>query len=114
MKSGIHPDYHPVVFQDATTGAMFLTRSTITSSRTIEWQTHAGCTPTRLSSLKSPRIHTRFGPERAVSSTAPDKWRNSTAATRAGNHPHSNAMPTPEMSDEASADKWCPARPSVM
>jgi ribosomal protein L31 len=24
MKSGIHPDYHPVVFQDATTGAMFL------------------------------------------------------------------------------------------
>jgi large subunit ribosomal protein L31 len=26
MKPGIHPDYHPVVFQDATTGAMFLTR----------------------------------------------------------------------------------------
>jgi large subunit ribosomal protein L31 len=39
MKPGIHPDYHPVVFQDATTGAMFLTRSTLTSSRTIEWQT---------------------------------------------------------------------------
>ena len=42
MKSGIHPDYHPVVFQDATTGAMFLTRSTITSSRIIEWQTPDG------------------------------------------------------------------------
>ncbi len=38
MKPGIHPDYHPVVFQDATTGATFLTRSTITSSRTIEWR----------------------------------------------------------------------------
>jgi large subunit ribosomal protein L31 len=38
MKHGIHPDYHPVVFQDATTGEAFLTRSTITSSRTIEWQ----------------------------------------------------------------------------
>jgi len=38
MKPGIHPDYHPVVFQDATTGEAFLTRSTITSSRTIEWQ----------------------------------------------------------------------------
>jgi large subunit ribosomal protein L31 len=38
MKSGIHPDYHPVVFQDATTGEAFLTRSTITSSRTIEWR----------------------------------------------------------------------------
>src|ERR1700757_370665 len=42
MKPGIHPDYHPVVFQDAATGAMFLTRSTITSSRTIEWQTPHG------------------------------------------------------------------------
>jgi large subunit ribosomal protein L31 len=42
MKPGIHPDYHPAVFQDATTGALFLTRSTITSSRTIEWQTTTG------------------------------------------------------------------------
>ncbi|MEO3758390.1 type B 50S ribosomal protein L31 [Mycobacterium sp. B14F4] len=38
MKPGIHPDYHPVVFKDATTGAAFLTRSTITSDRTIEWE----------------------------------------------------------------------------
>ena len=36
MKPDIHPDYHPVVFQDATTGALFLTRSAITSSGTIE------------------------------------------------------------------------------
>jgi len=42
MKSDIHPDYHPVVFQDATTGARFLTRSTITSNRTIDWETPAG------------------------------------------------------------------------
>ena len=42
MKDGIHPDYHPVVFQDANTGATFLTRSTITSSRTIEWETPDG------------------------------------------------------------------------
>lgn len=38
MKSGIHPDYHPVVFQDATTGDAFLTRSTIVTDRTIEWE----------------------------------------------------------------------------
>ncbi|MDX8143422.1 type B 50S ribosomal protein L31 [Lentzea sp. NBC_00516] len=38
MKQGIHPDYHPVVFQDASTGKTFLTRSTATSSRTIEWE----------------------------------------------------------------------------
>jgi len=37
MKPGIHPDYHPVVFQDATTGDAFLTRSTIASERTIDW-----------------------------------------------------------------------------
>jgi large subunit ribosomal protein L31 len=37
MKSGIHPDYHPVVFKDASTGDAFLTRSTIKSDRTIEW-----------------------------------------------------------------------------
>lgn len=37
MKHGIHPDYHPVVFQDAGTGTKFLTRSTITSTREVEW-----------------------------------------------------------------------------
>ncbi len=38
MKKDIHPDYHPVVFQDAGTGQKFLTRSTATSSRTVEWE----------------------------------------------------------------------------
>ncbi|TWH09575.1 large subunit ribosomal protein L31 [Rhodococcus rhodochrous J45] len=37
MKPGIHPDYHLVVFQDATTGTTFLTRSTARSDRTIDW-----------------------------------------------------------------------------
>lgn len=42
MKAGIHPDYHPVVFQDANTGTKFLTRSTVTSDKTIEWETPEG------------------------------------------------------------------------
>lgn len=42
MKPGIHPAYHRVVFQDANTGTAFLTRSTITSSKTIEWETPDG------------------------------------------------------------------------
>jgi large subunit ribosomal protein L31 len=42
VKPGVHPDYHPVVFQDATTGALFLTRTTLTRSRTVEWQTPRG------------------------------------------------------------------------
>ncbi|OZF38984.1 type B 50S ribosomal protein L31 [Rhodococcus sp. 14-2483-1-2] len=37
MKPGIHPDYHPVVFQDSSTGNKFLTRSTVTSARETEW-----------------------------------------------------------------------------
>ncbi len=42
MKPDIHPAYHPVVFQDANTGKAFLTRSTATSTRTVEWETPDG------------------------------------------------------------------------
>ncbi len=40
MKQGIHPpDYHPpVVFRDASAGYAFLTRSTATSTTTVEWE----------------------------------------------------------------------------
>lgn len=38
MRPGIHPDYHPVVFRDRAGDFAFLTRSTVTSERTIEWE----------------------------------------------------------------------------
>jgi large subunit ribosomal protein L31 len=38
MKQGIHPDYRPVVFKDASADFAFLTRSTIKTSETIEWE----------------------------------------------------------------------------
>lgn len=38
MKNGIHPDYHPVVFRGISAGMSFLTRSTVTSDRRIEWE----------------------------------------------------------------------------
>ncbi len=38
MKADIHPQYAPVVFQDASAGFSFLTRSTLTSKDTIEWE----------------------------------------------------------------------------
>jgi large subunit ribosomal protein L31 len=38
MKPGIHPDYHMVVFRDRSANFAFLTRSTATSDRTIEWE----------------------------------------------------------------------------
>jgi large subunit ribosomal protein L31 len=38
MKSDTHPEYAPVVFRDLASGATFLTRSTVSSSKTIEWE----------------------------------------------------------------------------
>ena len=38
MKQDIHPEYRPVVFQDASAGFAFLTRSTIRTRETIVWE----------------------------------------------------------------------------
>ena len=38
MKSETHPTYAPVVFRDLASGATFLTRSTVSSDKTIEWE----------------------------------------------------------------------------
>jgi large subunit ribosomal protein L31 len=38
MKSGIHPEYREVVFQDMSSDFAFLTRSTIESKETIKWE----------------------------------------------------------------------------
>ena len=38
MKTGIHPDYKEVVFQDISSDFSFLTRSTIKSKETIKWE----------------------------------------------------------------------------
>lgn len=37
MKPDIHPEYRPVVFQDTSSEFRFLTKSTIETSETIEW-----------------------------------------------------------------------------
>lgn len=37
MKSGIHPDYHPVVYRDKNADYAFLTQSTEKSDKTVEW-----------------------------------------------------------------------------
>ncbi|WLW53211.1 type B 50S ribosomal protein L31 [Streptomyces sp. YU58] len=38
MRKGIHPEYGPVVFRDRAADYTFLTRSTMTSEKTIEWE----------------------------------------------------------------------------
>lgn len=38
MKEGIHPKYDYVVFKDGLTGTMFLTRSTIKTRDTVEFE----------------------------------------------------------------------------
>ena len=43
MKPDIHPDYHPAVFQTPTPAHICsVPRSTITTSRTIDWETSTG------------------------------------------------------------------------
>ncbi|MBB3727130.1 type B 50S ribosomal protein L31 [Nonomuraea dietziae] len=37
MKKGIHPEYRPVVFRDASADYAFLTRSTAVSAKSVEW-----------------------------------------------------------------------------
>ncbi|CAN5324269.1 type B 50S ribosomal protein L31 [soil metagenome] len=37
MKPDIHPEYREVIFRDSSNGFAFLTRSTIASSNTMEW-----------------------------------------------------------------------------
>ncbi|MFF0689210.1 type B 50S ribosomal protein L31 [Streptomyces albogriseolus] len=38
MRHGIHPVSRPVVFRDRAAGVQFLTRSTLDSDRTVEWE----------------------------------------------------------------------------
>ncbi len=38
MKTDIHPAYASIVFRDLASGETFLTRSTATSDKTIEWE----------------------------------------------------------------------------
>lgn len=38
MKTGIHPDYHPVVYRDSSADFAFLTRSTATPTATVVWE----------------------------------------------------------------------------
>ena len=38
MQAAIHPSYEPIVFRDLASGVSFLTRATITSDKTIEWE----------------------------------------------------------------------------
>ncbi|MFH9859093.1 type B 50S ribosomal protein L31 [Streptomyces sp. NPDC017202] len=38
MRKGIHPSYGPVVFRDRAAGHAFLTRSTMSGEKTVEWE----------------------------------------------------------------------------
>ncbi|MFH8737234.1 MULTISPECIES: type B 50S ribosomal protein L31 [unclassified Streptomyces] len=38
MRKDIHPNYGPVVFRDRAANHAFLTRSTATSDKTVEWE----------------------------------------------------------------------------
>ena len=78
MKADIHPDYHPVVFEDASTGTRFLTRSTVTSERTVTW-TDGKTYPLLVVDVTADS--TPSGPARNACSIPRAGWRNSNAST---------------------------------
>lgn len=43
MKPDLHPVYRPVVFRDQSTGDAFLTRSTVTTQKTVAWTDGETC-----------------------------------------------------------------------
>jgi large subunit ribosomal protein L31 len=38
MKEGIHPEYRPVVFEDASAEFRFITKSTVKTNETTKWE----------------------------------------------------------------------------
>lgn len=79
MKTDIHPEYAPVVFRDLASGETFLTRSTVSSDKTIELD---GVTyPVIDVEISSPR--TRSTRASSASWTRPVASRSSTSASRA-------------------------------
>ena len=61
MKPDIHPTYRQVVFQDTSSGEMFLIRSTIGTTETVEWK-DGNTYP--LAKVRSPAPATRSSPAR--------------------------------------------------
>lgn len=81
MKPGIHPAYGPVVFRDKAADYAFLTRSTLTSERTVEWEDgHTyPVVDVEISSASHPST-----PAPRASSTRRDGWSGSNAGTATG------------------------------
>lgn len=59
MKPDIHPSYQPVVFGDASSGTEFLTRSTVTSTSTVQCSDRNGYP---LVTVDIRRLRIRSGP----------------------------------------------------
>ena len=78
MRHGIHPVSRPVVFRDRAAGFQFLTRSTLDSDRTVEWED--GTTYPVVDVEISSASH-RSTPARPASSTPRDAWSASSGAT---------------------------------
>ena len=38
MKDNLHPKYHPVIFHDMASGFKFMTKSTMSSKESVQWE----------------------------------------------------------------------------
>ena len=112
MKPGIHPEYRPVVFQDANTGAQFLTRSTITGSRTIDWETPSGVQhlPLVVVDISSDSHPFWTGSRRTLDTAGRvEKFHRATAAD---NDPHPNRTPQPHSENRIAREGSARSTPS--
>ena len=100
MKAEIHPEYHPVVFVDISTGEEFLTRSTMTSQERREVDgVEAYVVRVEISSSSHPYF---TGEQRIVDTAGQvERFRRRYARTQQASHPEQPAEPAP---DEGAAE----------
>ena len=100
MKAEIHPEYHPVVFVDISTGEEFLTRSTMTSQERREVDgVEAYVVRVEISSSSHPYF---TGEQRIVDTAGQvERFRRRYARTQQASQPEQPAEPAP---DEGAAE----------
>ncbi len=95
MRPGIHPSYQPIVFRDKSADFAFLTRSTLTSSETIEWED--GNTYPVYDVEVSSASHPFWTGQGKILDTAAG-WRSSSAATASASDRRTGGAPRAQAS----------------
>ncbi len=108
MQTDIHPNYRPVVFQDTSSDLAFLTKSTIDTSDTIDWE-DGNTYPLAKVEISSASHPFYTGKQILVDTTGRvERFRK-----RYGNTPAKKAAPAAEAPAEAPAETDVEAAPET-